>query len=187
MAILSYKQADGTVVKINSYKVNNLVPVQSKGDNPNAVMSQKATTDELNTLGLQIDEATGKITALTSTVNGKANAADVYTKTEANGKFLTASDITGKADKTEVSAVEAKANQNTSDIQTINTDLTEIHNTLGDCATNDDLGELQNIVSGKANKTDLTAEVNRAKAAEKANSDRITELENNVTIDCGEY
>lgn len=109
MAILKYTTADGTIVKLNSYKVNNLVPVQSKGDNPNAVMSQKATTDELNAIGLQIDEATGKITALTSTVNGKAN------------------------------------------------------------------------------KTDLTSEINRAKAAEKANSDRITELENNVIIDCGEY
>lgn len=134
MAILSYTTADGTVVKVNSYKVNNLVPVQTKGDNPNAVMSQKAVTDEVNALGLQIDEATGKITALTSTVNTKANINDVYTKTEANGKFLTASDITGKA-----------------------------------------------------NKTDLTTEINRATAKEKELSDRITALNDNTIIDCGEY
>lgn len=169
MAILSYTKADGTVVKVNSYKVNNLIPQQTKGDNPNAVMSQKAVTDEVNTLGLQIDEATGKITALTSTVNGKA-------------------------EKSEVNAVKAVADKATADITDINADLTEIHNTLGDCATNDDLGELQNIVSGKANKTDLTSEINRATAAEKANADNITSLdsrvealEGNVTIDCGEY
>lgn len=155
MAILKYTTADGQTVKVNSYKVNNLIPQQSKGDNPNAVMSQKAVTDEVNTLGLQIDEATGKITAITSTVNGKA-------------------------DKTEVSAVKATADQNKADIQTINTDLTEIHNTLGDCATTDDVAELQNIVSGKANKTDLTTEINRAKAAEKANADNITSLTQTV-------
>lgn len=125
MAILSYTKADGTVVKVNSYKVNNLVPVQSKGDNPNAVMSQKAVTDEVN-------------------------------------------------------AVKAVADKAAADITDINTDLTEIHNTLGDCATNDDLGELQNIVSGKANKTDLTSEINRAKAAEKANADNITSLTQTV-------
>ena len=221
MAILKYTNANGQTVKVNSYKVNNLIPQQTKGDNPNAVMSQKAVTDEVNEIGLQINEVTGKITAvkatadkaasdltaltqtvntkanqsaldaLTTTVNGKANAKDVYTKTEADGKYLTAADI---AD--------------------INTDLTEIHNTLGDMATTDDLGELENIVSLKAAKSaleaevtratakegelntaigtkaasaDLTSEINRAKAAEKANTDRIETLENIREIDCGKF
>ena len=178
MAILSYKTADGQTVKVNSYKVNNLIPQQTKGDNPNAVMSQKAVTDEVNEIGLKIDEVTGKITAvkatadkaasdltaLTQTVNGKANKSDVYTKTEADGKYLTAADI---AD--------------------INTDLTEIHNTLGDMATTDDLGELENIVTTKANKSSLESEVTRAKAAEKANTDRIETLENLRVINCGSY
>lgn len=192
MAILSYTKADGTVVKLNSYKVNNLIPQQSKGDNPNAVMSQKAVTDELNSVGLQIDEVTGTISTLSQTVNTKANSADVYTKGEADGKFLTAADITGKADKSEVSAVKAIADKNTADIADINTDITEINNTLGECATSDALGELENIVSlkanksevyskgeadgkfltehqdisGKANAADLSAEVSRATAAE---------------------
>lgn len=205
MAILKYTNANGQTVKVNSYKVNNLIPQQTKGDNPNAVMSQKAVTDEVNEIGLQINEVTGKITAvkatadkaasdltaLTQTVNTKANAKDVYTKTEADGKYLTAADI---AD--------------------INTDLTEIHNTLGDMATTDDLGELENIVSLKAAKSaleaevtratakegelntaigtkaasaDLTSEINRAKAAEKANTDRIETLENIREIDCGKF
>lgn len=214
MAILKYTNANGEVVKVNSYKVNNLIPQQSKGDNPNAVMSQKAVTDEVNEIGLQIDEVNGTITALTSTVNGKANASEVYTKTEADAKYLTASDITGKAEKSEVNAVEAKADKNASDISDINTDLTEIHNTLGDCATNDDLGELENVVSTKANKSaleaevtrattketelntaigtkantsDLTSEISRAQTAEGELSDRVEELENNRTIDCGTY
>ncbi len=214
MAILRYTNANGEVVKVNSYKVNNLIPQQSKGDNPNAVMSQKAVTDEVNEIGLQIDEVNGTITALTQTVNGKANANDVYTKSEADAKYLTASDITGKAEKSEVNAVKTTADKAATDIQTINSDLTEIHNTLGDVATNDDLGELENVVSTKANKSALEAEVNRATAKEtelntaigtKANtsdltseisraqtaegelSDRVEELENNRTIDCGTY
>lgn len=214
MAILKYTTADGQTVKVNSYKVNNLVPVQSKGDNPNLVMSQKAVTDEVNEIGVKIDEVTGQITALTSTVNGKANANDVYTKSEADNKYLTASDIKDFATKSTVNAVEAKADQNATDIQTINSDLTEIHNTLGDVATNDDLGELENIVSTKAAKSaleaevtraetaegelstaigtkaasaDLTSEINRAKAAEEANADRITDLENFRNIQCGQY
>lgn len=109
MAILSYKKADGTVVKVNSYKVNNLIPQQSKGDNPNAVMSQKAVTDELASVSLQIDEVTGQITTINTTLGTKANSADVYTKGEADGKFLTAADITGKADATDLSAEVSRA------------------------------------------------------------------------------
>lgn len=176
MAILKYTKADGTVVKLNSYKVNNLIPQQSKGDNPNAVMSQKAVTDELNAVGLQIDEVTGQIT-------------------------------------------------------TINTDITEINNTLGECATSDALGELENIVSLKANKsevytkgeadgkfltehqdisgkadataltdevtrattaegtltTSISDEVTRATTAEGELSDRVDALENVRIISCGTY
>lgn len=194
MAILKYTTADGQTVKVNSYKVNNLIPQQSKGDNPNAVMSQKAVTDEMNEIGLQIDEVTGKITAvkttadkaasditaLTQTVNGKVNKSDVYTKTESDNKYLTAADITGKAEKSEVNAVKTTSDKNAADIQTINTDLTEIHNTLGDVATTDDLGELENVVSTKANKSALEAEIERAKGAEKTNADNITALTTTV-------
>ena len=228
MAILKYTNANGQTVKVNSYKVNNLIPQQEKGDNPNLVMSQKAVTDEVNQIGLQIDEVTGKITtvkatadkaasnitALTQTVNGKANAKDVYTKTEADGKYLTASDITGKADKTTVDAVKETADQNAANIADINTSITEINNTLGDCATNDDLGELENIVTLKANKSaleaevtratakegelttaigtkanasDLTSEINRATSAEEELADRVETLENVRNIDCGTY
>lgn len=213
MAILKYTRADGTVVKLNSYKVNNLIPQQSKGDNPNAVMSQKAVTDELNSVGLQIDEVTGQITTINTTLGNKANASEVYTKTESDNKYLTAADITGKADKSEVSAVKAIADKNTADIADINTEITEINNTLGECATSDALGELENVVSLKANKsevytkteadgkfitehqdisgkadaTDLLDEVTRATTAEGELSDRVDTLENVRTISCGTY
>lgn len=176
MAILKYTKADGTVVKLNSYKVNNLIPQQSKGDNPNAVMSQKAVTDELASVGLQIDEVTGQITTINTTLGTKANSADVYTKGEADGKFLTAADITGKADKSEVSAVSTKVDKNTADITDINTDITEINTALGTKANASDvytkteadgkyLTQHQDI-SGKADATDLTDEVTRATTAE---------------------
>lgn len=231
MAILSYTKADGTVVKLNSYKVNNVLVKQEKGQSTADVMSQKAVTDELASVGLQIDEVTGQITAINTTLGTKANSADVYTKGEADGKFLTAADITGKADKSEVSALSTKVDKNTADIADINTDITEINNTLGECATSDALGELENIVSlkanksevytkgeadgkfltehqdisGKANATDLSAEVTRATAAEgtltTSISDevtrattaegeldtRVTAIENTTSIDCGSY
>lgn len=215
MAILKYTKADGTVVKLNSYKVNNLIPQQSKGDNPNAVMSQKAVSDELNAVGLQIDEATGTISTLSQTVNTKANASDVYTKTESDNKYLTAADITGKADKSEVSAVKTIADKNTADIADINTDITEINNTLGTKANASDvytkteadgkfLTEHQDI-SGKADATDLSdevtrattaentltdnlaAEVTRATEAEEANAAEIAEIKAIRVIDCGTY
>lgn len=213
MAILSYTKPDGTVVKLNSYKVNNLIPQQSKGDNPNAVMSQKAVTDEVNAIGLQIDEVTGQITTINTTLGSKANSADVYTKTESDNKYLTAADITGKADKSEVSALSTKVDKNTADIADINTDITEINNTLGECATTDALGELENVVSLKANKSEvytkgeadgkfltehqdisgkadataLSDEVTRATTAEGELDARVEAIENTTVIDCGTY
>lgn len=215
MAILKYTKADGTVVKLNSYKVNNLIPQQSKGDNPNAVMSQKAVTDELASVSLQIDEVTGQITTINTTLGNKANSADVYTKTESDNKYLTAADITGKADKSEVSAVKTIADKNTADITDINTDITEINNTLGTKANASDvytkteadgkyLTQHQDI-SGKADATDLSdevtrataaentltdnlaAEVTRATEAEEANAAEIAEIKAIRVIDCGTY
>lgn len=213
MAILSYTKADGTVVKLNSYKVNNVLVKQEKGQSTADVMSQKAVTDEVNAIGLQIDTVTGQITTINTTLGNKADKSSVYTKTESDNKYLTAADITGKADKSEVSAVKAIADKNTADIADINADITEINNTLGECATSDALGELENIVSLKANKsevytkteadgkfltehqdisgkadaTDLSAEVSRATAKEGELSDRVDTLENVRTISCGTY
>lgn len=228
MAILKYTNANGEVVKVNSYKVNNLIPKQTKGDDPNAVMSQKAVSDEVNEIGLQIDEVNGTITALTSTVNAKANAADVYDKTYIDGVVNTVNSSLnsklpiesfnewseGVAMQSALTAVDAKADQNAADIADINTELTEINNTLGDCATNDALGELENIVTLKANKSaleaeetratakegeletaigtkaasaDLASEISRAQSAEEELADRVDALEEIRVLDCGTY
>lgn len=211
MAILKYTTAEGQTVKLNSYKVNNLVPQQEKGDNPDAVMSQKAVTEEVNEIGLQIDEVTGQITALNTAlgtkasksdltslaeaatadldaisevVEAKANADNVYTKDEADGKYLTAtsSSFTGKADKSEVSAVDAKADQNASDI----TALTQTVSGKADSSQVYDKEYIDEVVEqvntslnsklpiesfnewseGVAEKTEVQAETTRATAKE---------------------
>ena len=84
MAVLKYKGANGEWIAVNGYKVNNVIVSQEKGQSTAEVMSQKAVTDEISRIDL---------------------------------------------------------------------DINEINNTLGDVATNDALGELENIVSLKANKT----------------------------------
>lgn len=195
MAILKYTTSDGQTVKINSYKVNNLVPQQEKGDNPNAVMSQKAVTDEVNEIGLQIDEVTGQITtinttlgtkanqsaldALTSTVNAKANANNVYTKAEADGKYLTANDITGKAEK---SALESEVTRAT-------TKEGELTTAIGTKAASADLtAEISRAQSAEqTNATAISDEVTRATSAEEELADRVDALEEIRVISCGEY
>lgn len=195
MAILSYTKADGTVVKLNSYKVNKVLVKQEKGQSTADVMSQKAVTDELASIGLQIDEVTGQITTINTTLGTKADKSSVYTKGEADGKFLTASDITGKADKSEVSAVKTIADKNAADI-------TEINNTLGECATTDALGELENIVTLKANKSEVYTKTEadgkfltehqdisgKADVTDLSALDtRVATIENIRVIDCGTY
>lgn len=207
MAILKYTTADGQTVKVNSYKVNNLVPQQEKGDNPNLVMSQKAVTDEVNEIGLQIDEVTGQITAinttlgtkanqsaldaLTQTVNGKANASEVYTKTEADGKYLTASDITGKAnaadvyDKTYIDGV----------VNTVNSSLNsklpiESFNEWSEGVAMQTALSAEATRAQSAEQTNATAiadEVERATSAEEELADRVDALEEIRVISCGEY
>lgn len=189
MGILKYTNADGQTVKVNSYKVNNLVPQQEKGDNPNLVMSQKAVTDEVNEIGLQIDEVTGQITtinttlgtkanqsaldALTQTVSGKANADNVYTKAEADGKYLTASDITGKANASEVYSKDE-----------VDAKVTAANTAINSKLPIDSFNEWS---EGVAMQSALTAEETRATSAEEELSDRIETLENIRVINCGSY
>lgn len=202
MAILSYTKADGTVVKLNSYKVNNVLVKQEKGQSTAAVMSQKAVTDELASVGLQIDEVTGTISTLSQTVNTKANASEVYTKTESDNKYLTAADITGKADKSEVSALSTKVDKNTADLATevsratakenelttsISDEVTRATTAEGTLTTsiND---EVTRATTAENTLTDnLAAEVTRATEAEEANAAEIAEIKAIRVINCGTY
>ena len=76
MAILKYRDSEGHLKGINSYKITPVIIAQGKGNSETEVMSQKAVSDEVQ--GLE--------TAIAS----KANASDVYSKTEVDSKVSAA-------------------------------------------------------------------------------------------------
>ena len=101
MAILKYTDAEGNVHSINSYKINNVIVTQEKGESTVDVMSQKAVTDEIKKVNSLIPTKVSQLTndknylteyqsladyAKTADVNAslalKANSAHVYNKTE---------------------------------------------------------------------------------------------------------
>ena len=105
MAILKYTDAEGNVHSINSYKINNVIVTQEKGESTVDVMSQKAVTDEIKKVNSLIPTKVSQLTndenyltqhqsladyAKTVDVNAslalKANSADVYNKTEIDTK-----------------------------------------------------------------------------------------------------
>lgn len=105
MAILKYTDAEGNIHSINSYKINNVIVTQEKGESTADVMSQKAVTDEIKKVNSLIPTKVSQLTndknylteyqsldgyAKTADVNAslalKANSADVYNKTEIDTK-----------------------------------------------------------------------------------------------------
>lgn len=105
MAILKYTDAEGKVHSVNSYKINNVIVKQEKGESTADVMSQKAVTDEIKKVNSLIPTKVSQLTndknyltqhqsladyAKTADVNTslskKANSADVYKKTEIDTK-----------------------------------------------------------------------------------------------------
>lgn len=105
MAILKYTDAEGNVHSINSYKINNVIVTQEKGESIVDVMSQKAVTDEIKKVNSLIPTKVSQLTndknyltqyqslaeyAKTVDVNAslalKANSADVYTKGDIDTK-----------------------------------------------------------------------------------------------------
>ena len=105
MAILKYTDAEGNVHSVNSYKINNVIVTQEKGESTADVMSQKAVTDEIKKVNSLIPTKVSQLTndenyltqhqsladyAKTVDVNTslakKANSADVYKKTEIDTK-----------------------------------------------------------------------------------------------------
>ena len=105
MAILKYTDANGITHSVNSYKINNVIVKQEKGESTADVMSQKAVTDEIKKVNSLIPTKVSQLTndknyltqhqsladyAKTADVNTslskKANSADVYKKTEIDTK-----------------------------------------------------------------------------------------------------
>lgn len=55
MAVIKYTNSNGETITVNQYKVNNVIVSNEKGTSETAVMSQKAVSDELNTLDNKIE------------------------------------------------------------------------------------------------------------------------------------
>ena len=87
MGVLKYTKADGQVVSLNVYKVNNVIVSQEKGQSEADVMSQKSVTDFLDSLYNEITETNNN-------VSEKADADNVYTKTETDNKLSAKADTT---------------------------------------------------------------------------------------------
>ena len=91
MAILKYTDANGITHSVNSYKINNVIVTQEKGESTADVMSQKAVTDEIKKVNSLIptkvsqltnDENYAKTVDVDTKLGKKANATDVYTRDE---------------------------------------------------------------------------------------------------------
>ena len=115
MAILKYTDAEGNVHSVNSYKINNVIVTQEKGESTASVMSQKAVTDEIKKVNSLIPTKVSQLTndenyltqhqsladyAKTADVNTslalKANSSDVYTTAQVDEK------VNPKANATDV-------------------------------------------------------------------------------------
>lgn len=114
-----------------------------------------------------------KLFGIDAALAAKANAADVYTKAEADAKFLTEhQDISGLATKAELAPVSAKADANEAAITVIN------GNEAQDGSIKKALADAKSYADGI-----VTAEASRATAAEQANADAITIINGNEAQD----
>ena len=132
MAILKYTDANGITHSVNSYKINNVIVKQEKGESTADVMSQKAVTDEIKKVNSLIPTKVSQLTndknyltqhqsladyAKTADVNTslskKANSADVYKKTEIDTKVTNIN-----------SSITSETNRATTAEDKIKTDLT---------------------------------------------------------------
>lgn len=105
MAILKYTDANGITHSVNSYKINNVIVTQEKGESTADVMSQKAVTDEIKKVNSLIPTKVSQLTNdknyltqhqsladyaktadVTTELGKKANATDVYTKGDIDTK-----------------------------------------------------------------------------------------------------
>lgn len=105
MAILKYTDAEGNVHSVNSYKINNVIVTQEKGESTADVMSQKAVTDEIKKVNSLIPTKVSQLTNdknylaqhqsladyaktvdVDTKLGKKANSADVYTKGDIDTK-----------------------------------------------------------------------------------------------------
>ena len=176
-----------------------------------AISHAQVTTDELNTrlttaegkidsltadlesAKTTIGENTSAITDLTTNLAGKANASDVYTKTEADEKFLTQSDASSTyATNKKVSSLETSLESNASAIEELQGNIDNISDSVADLDTklsgqiNDitkEGGTIDTAVS--AAKDELNNTINTTKDELQGNidnvSDSVTALDNKLS------
>lgn len=163
---LKYTDNQGKEHFLNSYKINNIIVSQEKGQSEADVMSQKAVTDELEKLEQKITDidVSDQLQdyALTSDVDSKlSNKADktelnnYYTKSESDGKYLTEhQSLTDYAKTAEVnSKLDLKADKTSLDNyytkqQSDGKYLTE-HQSLEDYFTKEEIEEFFEEINSK--------------------------------------
>lgn len=159
MAILKYTDAEGNVHSVNSYKINNVIVTQEKGESTAYVMSQKAVTDEIKKVNSLIPT---KVSQLTNDKNyltqhqslaDYAKTVDVDTKL---GKKANATDVYTKGD--------------------IDTKVTNINSSITNETTRATTAE--NKI-----KTDLTTEINKKVATVTIEKDSTNDLQYHLIVD----
>lgn len=113
MAILKYTDAEGNVHSINSYKINNVIVTQEKGESTADVMSQKAVTDEIKKVNSLIPTKVSQLINDKNYLTQNQPLADVYTKGEIDTKVTNIN-----------SSITSETNRATTAENKIKTDLT---------------------------------------------------------------
>lgn len=133
MAILKYTDANGITHSVNSYKINNVIVTQEKGESTASVMSQKAVTDEIKKVNSLIPTKVSQLTndenyltqhqsladyAKTADVNTSLDKKlDKTTYTTDKATYALKSDVTTELNK-KANATELNKKANSSDVYT---------------------------------------------------------------------
>lgn len=123
-------------------------------------------------------------------LDGKANKADVYSKTDADTTFATKTELNAKADTTAVTALDGRVSGVEGKVTTLEgtvgdasnglvKDVATLKTTVGDASSGlvKDVNDLNTAIGTKANQSDLVAATNRITA----NEGNITELQRRTT------
>ncbi len=201
MAILKYKNKDGQLITVNSYKINNVIVSQEKGQSTADVMSQKAVTDELNSKANKSDipTKTSQLTNDSGYLTQHQSLSDYAKKSEVNTELSKKVDNTTYTNDKQTFATKTEVDNR---IKTVVGTAPEALDTLGEIADklNDDsdaIEAINNVLSGKANSKDVyTKSESDTKYqikgdyipyVESANHTGYYEPNINLVIDGGEY
>jgi hypothetical protein len=201
MAILKYTNKDGQLITVNSYKINNVIVSQEKGQSTADVMSQKAVTDELNSKANKSDipTKTSQLTNDSGYLTQHQSLSDYAKKSEVNTELSKKVDNTTYTNDKQTFATKTEVDNR---IKTVVGTAPEALDTLGEIADklNDDsdaIEAINNVLSGKANSKDVyTKSESDTKYqikgdyipyVESANHTGYYEPNINLVIDGGEY